>query len=1365
MSKTKKKQIEIEINGKKANASLEDLGKLSAQLNKQLRKMKSNAEGFNAKSKELQEVRDRYQKLKNRVEGVNKANVKTTGGIGKLGSIAKMASGPLLALFSAQKVVEFGREVATVANQLISLRQEVEHAFKAQGSELDALTIQIQATSKALDSESGNLIEAGKAIKNSFGGDMVTNMDKVQQALSNVSKTQRDEIISQMDEYASKAKDAGMNLDQMLGYLVQSSNMGIVSDKAMDAVGEGMISLREMTKSTSDALKNVGVDVVKMESDILNGTKTYWDAMQDVSKAVQKIPAESRQMGTVLADVFRGAGEDAGSMLVKNLHNMGKGLDAATNKTSKLYQENQRRLAQEKELATVQNQIAKELTEGSKAAQGLTKQLQILAFKVALELITRFKEFFNSIKPGINEFRKRVNAIAKQFGGWKKIFAEVASLIKDAFNNIIAKPAKAFWGIIVAIADRISKWKVLIRAVGAVIKTNFKGLVGIAKTVAGVFTDIAKVMKSIINIDFKQAFARIKKGFKNFGSNIWNIGTTIREGVGDMFNTKAAQKRHAKEALKIQKEEAAKRAIAAAKAAKEKAEKEAKAQKAAEEQAAKDAKARAERKAQVAEARRLRFLENLKAHYENLHKLNDANLARELTALKAQLVHKKIDRDTYDKGVFEAQKKAAQKRMNLLKSQFGQTSKAYQDAYSSYLDIIKSRQDAIAAAKTKAHEKQLKDIGEGLKAELNELKKKQLDELITEEEYHQKVFSAKKVAMDKQLALIKARSGEQSTAYQNLYAQLLSLQESEEKRLNSVKDKQSQERQKKLDDSHKNELSALKTKLDNGEISEREYYAQSEKLLNGHWSKKLSVAAALYGQDSKQLKELQKQKLAAEEDFGKKRRNAQRSRAMEQLQDSFEVTKEGADFALELINDSTERKLAALEEEAARMNEFYEAEKEAANERYEAERELEAERYEAETELKNEKFEAEKERIQAEYDELRDMEQSNYDQKKLAGKIAYEDEKHRLEDELRALKENGKGKTSEAKLIEQQLRDLKRTYNRQKLLEDNAHKVKMKAMDKQAKAEEKAREKAHKAEMKARDQEHRSSQKRAEELHKALLASLDKSQVDEEKKSKEESTRIKRDAHQKSKIFTIAQIGAQLGTEIAGYFAHPGSIASLGVLGGIKMGFAIARAGAQIAKVSSQQFGRGGYLKAAQMFAQGGRLYGGADGGMIVQGARHADGGIQLFDMQTQQFLPQNIEGDEGIVSARRAAENPRTLDALIHSNENLDQILFSPPSIDQSTIRRFAEGGLLSSIGNTNTTSNTGNISSTLITDNTNTTQDTNGLLISVVSDLTSSINRLNDNQEELVEKMENLEATIALDHYQDIRKKIERLEKQTIV
>ncbi|OJJ21362.1 hypothetical protein BKI52_12450 [marine bacterium AO1-C] len=1362
MSKKTKKQIEIEINGKKANASLEDLGKLSAQLNKQLRKMKSNAAGFDAKSKSLQEVRERYKKLKDRVEGVDKANVKTTGGIGKLGSIAKMASGPLLALFSAQKVIEFGKEVATVANQLIELRREVEHAFKAQGSELDALTVQIQATSKALGTEKNTLIEAGKAIKTQFGGDMVANMDKVQQALSGVSKTQREEIISQMDEYASKAKDAGMNLDQMLGYLVQSSNMGIVSDKAMDALGEGMNSIRESTKATRDAMKNVGVDVVKMENDILNGTKTYWDAMQDVSKAVQKIPAESRQMGTVLADVFRGAGEDAGSLLVKNLHKMGKGLDAATDKTSKLYQENQRRLAQERELATVQNQIAKELTEGSKAAQGLTKQLQILAFKVALELITRFKEFFNSIKPGLNEFRKRIDSIAKQFGGWKKIFAGVASLIKDAFNNIIAKPAKAFWGIIVAIADRISKWKGLIRAVGALIKTNFKGLIGIAKTIARAFTDIAKVMQAIVNVNFKKAFSRIKQGFRNFGKGILNIGTTIQEGIGDMFNTKAAQRRHAKEALKIQKEEAAKRAIAAAKAAKEKAEKEARAEKAAAEQAAKDAKAREERKAQAAEARRLRFLENLKAHYENLHKLNDANLARELTALKAQFVHKKIDRDAHDKGVFEAQKKAAQKRMVLLKSQFGQTSKAYQDAYSAYLDIIKSRQNAIAAAKTKAHEKQLKTIQEGLKAELNELKKKQLDELITEKEYHQKFFSAKKVAMDKQLALIEQRSGKESTAYQNLYAQLLSLQEAEEKRLNSVKDKQSQERQKKLDDSYKNELAALNAKLDQGEISEREYYAQSEALLNTHWSKKLSVAAALYGQDSKQLNELLKQKLADEKAFGKKQRDAQRARAMEQLQDSFEITKEGADFALELINDSTDRKLAALEEEAARMNEFYEAEKEAANERYEAERELEAERYEAETELKNEKFEAEKERIQSEYQELRDMEQSNYDQKKLAGKIAYEDEKHRLEDELRLLKDNGKGKTAEAKAIEQQLRDLKFNYNRQKLLEDNAHKVKMKAMDKQAKAEEKAREKAHKAEMKARDQEHQASQKRSEELHKALLANLNKSQVDEEKKSKEESTRIKRDAHQKSKIFTIAQIGAQLGTEIAGYFAHPGSIASLGVLGGIKMGFAVARAGAQIAKVSSQQFGKGGYLQSAKMFAQGGRLYGGADGGMIVRGARHANGGIQLFDMQTQQFLPENIEGNEGIVSARRAADNPRTLDALIHSNANLDQMLFSPPSIDQSTIRRFASGGILGSTGNTNNIGSTSNI---LSTDNTDTTQNTDSLVVSAVNDLTHAISRLNENQEYLAEKMENLEAKIALDHYQDIQQKIDRLNRQTTV
>lgn len=92
------------------------------------------------------------------------------------------------------------------------------------------------------------------------------------------------------------------------------------------------------------------------------------------------------------------------------------------------------------------------------------------------------------------------------------------------------------------------------------------------------------------------------------------------------------------------------------------------------------------------------------------------------------------------------------------------------------------------------------------------------------------------------------------------------------------------------------------------------------------------------------------------------------------------------------------------------------------------------------------------------------------------------------------------------------------------------------------------------------------------------------------------------------KAFTIAQIIVDTQAEIAGYYKNPASTATLGVIGSIKAAIALIRAGLAIQKVSSQKF---------------------AEGGMVLRGPSHAQGGI-----------PIEAEGDE-IILTRGVFRNP----------------------------------------------------------------------------------------------------------------------------
>lgn len=112
------------------------------------------------------------------------------------------------------------------------------------------------------------------------------------------------------------------------------------------------------------------------------------------------------------------------------------------------------------------------------------------------------------------------------------------------------------------------------------------------------------------------------------------------------------------------------------------------------------------------------------------------------------------------------------------------------------------------------------------------------------------------------------------------------------------------------------------------------------------------------------------------------------------------------------------------------------------------------------------------------------------------------------------------------------------------------------------------------------------------------------------------------------KAFTIAQIIVDLQREVSGYMAHPGSIASLGVVGTIKAVLATVRAGVAIGKVASSKFQDGG----------------------IVNGPRHSQGGIPGIIRTTRQ--PIEFEGGEYII--RRQAVNRLGVDTLNKINSGL---------------------------------------------------------------------------------------------------------------
>lgn len=97
------------------------------------------------------------------------------------------------------------------------------------------------------------------------------------------------------------------------------------------------------------------------------------------------------------------------------------------------------------------------------------------------------------------------------------------------------------------------------------------------------------------------------------------------------------------------------------------------------------------------------------------------------------------------------------------------------------------------------------------------------------------------------------------------------------------------------------------------------------------------------------------------------------------------------------------------------------------------------------------------------------------------------------------------------------------------------------------------------------------------------------------------------------KAAAISEVFINTAKEVSGYMSHPASIASLGTLGAIQAGIAVARGGVQIAKIGSVK----------EKFAKGG----------VAKGPSHAAGGIQMINSQTGNPVGE-MEGNEIILTS-----------------------------------------------------------------------------------------------------------------------------------
>jgi hypothetical protein len=204
-----------------------------------------------------------------------------------------------------------------------------------EGDDLKAYRNQVQAVADTFNQDFKSVLISSNALSKQFGIDATEALTLIQDGfISGADVT--GEFLDNVKEYPTFFKEAGVSADQFIAIVSQTNKAGLFSDKGIDAIKEANIRLREMTPATVSALEGIGISAEQVQKDLQSGTMTTFQVMQKISAKLNELPDSATQVGTAIADIFGGAGEDAGLQYLRTLKDITLDLDTVKEETGVL---------------------------------------------------------------------------------------------------------------------------------------------------------------------------------------------------------------------------------------------------------------------------------------------------------------------------------------------------------------------------------------------------------------------------------------------------------------------------------------------------------------------------------------------------------------------------------------------------------------------------------------------------------------------------------------------------------------------------------------------------------------------------------------------------------------------------------------------------------------------------------------------------------------------------------------------------------------------------------------------------------------------------------------------------------------------
>lgn len=196
----------------------------------------------------------------------------------------------------------------------------------ATGEELNEIRSSVQAVADTFGKDFKETLQAVDTLASQFKIDWQEASDLIAQGFAAGADVNGD-FLANIKQYGPVLKDAGLSAQELVA-VIQQTRSGVFSKDGLDAITKASKSLRDMSTSTADSLRGIGINADELKTKLANNSITMMQAIQQVSEHLKGVGANTQEAGAIIDDVFGRKGVAAGQEQIKAIADLEMQLDS-----------------------------------------------------------------------------------------------------------------------------------------------------------------------------------------------------------------------------------------------------------------------------------------------------------------------------------------------------------------------------------------------------------------------------------------------------------------------------------------------------------------------------------------------------------------------------------------------------------------------------------------------------------------------------------------------------------------------------------------------------------------------------------------------------------------------------------------------------------------------------------------------------------------------------------------------------------------------------------------------------------------------------------------------------------------------------